>query len=214
MRIPGPATVTRFGAVIVNAAMVLTTPPTHPHPTLAPPPPTPRAARQAPPSPSRVALDPDALGACDKLRTPEDLSPRGVPPSDAAARAPTVLLLSQPWGHAAFHFIAECLPKLALAPPALLADPAARIHVPLSTDAPASVERAMVEVRACPPRGLRPAGRARRARPPDRCRTRSLHAPRPARRSTWLCWASRPSGSSPARCSRARSGLCRRRAAP
>jgi hypothetical protein len=46
MRIPGPATVTRFGAVIVNAATVLTTPPPTPasHPRPAPT----NAARRAP----------------------------------------------------------------------------------------------------------------------------------------------------------------------
>lgn len=95
----GPAVVTRFGAILSNGHDVI--------------------------------LDPGEHGVCHRMRTSEDLSPRNVANANAESqmlsppageRAPEASLgpgavqdlfvISQPWGHTVFHFIAECLPKV------------------------------------------------------------------------------------------------------
>ena len=145
--VAGPAVVTRFGAVLARG--------------------------------TTVVLDPLEHGACHRMRTPDDLSPRAlapgaVPPetSHGAGWVSELFVLSQPWGHTVFHFIAECLPKVRLPAPLPTAqkslptqlcidlhvytqiaialeeleqDAQMHVHVPLSAEAPRTAERVMVE---------------------------------------------------------------------
>lgn len=68
-----------------------------------------------------IILDPGQHGVCHRMRPPEDLTPRKFSRSgtDAGPEAllnessvREVFVISQPWGHTVFHFIAECLPKV------------------------------------------------------------------------------------------------------
>jgi hypothetical protein len=95
----GPAVVTRFGAILSNG--------------------------------NDLILDPEEHGVCHRMRSSEDLSPRNVtnanaesqllsPPAGERAPAESLVpgaveelfVISQPWGHTVFHFVAECLPKV------------------------------------------------------------------------------------------------------
>ncbi len=82
----GPAVVTRFGAILAHG--------------------------------QRVVLDPEHHGVCHRMRVSEDLSPRQMAAAgdSNASSGPgwvrELFVLSQPWGHTVFHFLAECLPKV------------------------------------------------------------------------------------------------------
>lgn len=84
----GPAVVTRFGAVLSNGV--------------------------------HVVLDPEHHGVCHRMRAPDDISPRSMPAGGDAGASHGIgwvrelYVISQPWGHTVFHFIAECLPKVPL----------------------------------------------------------------------------------------------------
>ena len=82
----GPAIVTRFGVILSHG--------------------------------NHVVLNPESHGVCHRMRIPDDLSPRDILAaglSDAShghGWVRELFVLSQPWGHTVFHFIAECLPKV------------------------------------------------------------------------------------------------------
>jgi len=71
-----------------------------------------------------IILDPEQHGVCHRMRTPDNLAPRDATPATTAAASAEpgasygdgwvreVFVVSQPWGHTVFHFVAECLPKV------------------------------------------------------------------------------------------------------
>ena len=88
--IAGPTVVTRYGAILAEG--------------------------------KHVVLDPELHGVCHRMRTPDDLSPRAYAldeheHGDQRVQQPQqveeLFVLSQPWGHTVFHYITECLPKVA-----------------------------------------------------------------------------------------------------
>ncbi|EKX54289.1 hypothetical protein GUITHDRAFT_99765 [Guillardia theta CCMP2712] len=95
-------------------------------------------------SQGRVVLSPEEHGVCHRLREP-DLIGDLVDEErwEGLTWHARVLVLSQPWGHTIFHFVAECLPKIMIARE-LLGDSDLLLHVPLSSDTPHSAERSML----------------------------------------------------------------------